>query len=67
MTVTYYTLGKFLADRPPEMRPEMIVRDVLSATQSLMAMSADRLKSEIDDLELAHARLSKIIQRICGS
>jgi hypothetical protein len=50
----------------PEVISAIAVRDVLSATDTLMEIPADQLRCEIDDLELAHARLSKIIKRICG-
>jgi hypothetical protein len=53
-------------DTPKQLAVEMAARDLMSATQSLQEMPADLLKAEIDDLELAHARLSKIIQRICN-
>lgn len=47
---------------------DMAVRDLLSATDTLMAFAvppADpKLTDYLDSLELAHARISTIIQRI---
>ena len=61
--MNYFTLGEYLGE-PQISKQEMAVRDLLSATQTLLDMTSDQLKAEIDDIELAHARLSKIIQRI---
>ena len=63
--MNYFSLGEYLGE-PQISKQEMAVRDLLSATQTLLNMSGDQLKAEIDDLELAHARLSTIIQRICN-
>ena len=61
--MNYHTLGEYQGDPRPD-KCEMAVRDLLSATETLLDMTGDQLKLEIDDIELAHARLSKIIQRI---
>ena len=61
--MNYFTLGEYLGE-PQISKQEMAVRDLLSATEMLLDLTADQLKSEIDDIELAHARLSTIIQRI---
>ena len=63
--MNYFSLGEYLGE-PQISKQEMAVRDLLSATQTLLNMSGDQLKAEIDDLELAHARLRTIIQRICN-
>lgn len=47
-----------------EIRPEVCVYSLMRATQDLYELPPQNLKSEIDDIELAHARLSQIIQRI---
>lgn len=61
--MTYHTLGTYFGE-PRADKSEMAVRDLLSATETLLDMTGDQLKIEIDDIELAHARLSTIIQRI---
>jgi hypothetical protein len=61
----YYTLGEYLPPAPT-LTAAMITRDLMSATQTLVEMSPALLRAEIDDIELAHARLSKVIQRICN-
>lgn len=64
--MTYHTLGKYLGPTNEEIRTAMSVRDLMSATLSLSELPGDELAKEIDDIELAHARLSKIIQRVCN-
>lgn len=61
--MNYHTLGKKMIEDPP-IKAAMHTRDLMSATLSLSEMPAEQLKAEIDDIELAHARLSTIIQRI---
>lgn len=65
--MTYHTLGKFDGDPQPE-PGAMAMRDLLSSTETLLLISDNdsnpQINFEIDALELAHARLSKIIQRI---
>lgn len=64
---TYYTLGALTKTAEPAgFKAAMMVRDLVSATHELVNTSTALLKSEIDDIELAHARLSMIIQRICN-
>ena len=57
-------LGEYHGPTNDEIRTAMHTRDLMSATLSLSELPAEHLKAEIDDIELAHARLSKIIQRI---
>lgn len=64
MIIDHPVLGKYVGPSNVQIRTEMSVRDLLSATETLIEIPAEQLKSEIDDIELAHARLSKIIQRI---
>ena len=59
-------LGKYLGPSNDEIRTAMSVRDLMSATLSLSEMPVEEVRKEIDDIELAHARLSTIIQRICN-
>jgi hypothetical protein len=59
-----HVIGKYRGPTNDEIRAAMHVRALVSATDSLLELSADQLKAEIDDIELSHARLSKIIQRI---
>jgi hypothetical protein len=61
--MNYYSLGEYLGE-PQISKQEMAVRDVISATQTLLEIPTEQLKAEIDDIELAHERLSTIIQRI---
>lgn len=66
--MTYHTLGECLIPSEPKpSRAEMAVRDLLSATETLLDMPIAELKAEIDDIELTHARLSRIIKRICNA
>ena len=64
--MNYHELGKYTGPTDEEIKPAMFVNCLMRATLDLSELSADQLKSEIDDIELAHARLSKIIQRICN-
>jgi hypothetical protein len=62
----YRTLGEYTGPTNAQLSAAMVTRDLMSATLSLAEMSPALLKAEIDDIELAHARLSKVIQRICN-
>lgn len=58
--MNYHTLGEFFGEPKPD-KCAMATRDLLSATETLIEITDGH---DIDALELAHARLSKIIQRI---
>lgn len=44
-------------------RAAMATRDLMSAMQSLSELSTESLDDEHDDIELAYAKLGRIIQR----
>ena len=64
--MTYHSLGRYLGDPKPsaEIQAVMAVRDIMSATLSLSNIPTEHLKGELNDIELAHERLSEIIERI---
>lgn len=62
--MNYHTLGKFLGPTDDEIKPAVFVNALMRATLDLSELSGEQLKSEIDDIELAHERLSKIIKRV---
>ena len=45
---------------------QMSVHDLLSESEFLMHTPVEQLGPELNDLELVHARLSKVIARICN-
>jgi hypothetical protein len=59
-------LGIYHGPTDEEIKAEVCVYSLMRATQDLFELPPDQLESEIDDLELAHARLSQLIQRICN-
>jgi hypothetical protein len=58
----YRSLGKYVGPEPT--KAAMTVRDLLSATHSLLELPADQLRKEANDIELAHALISRILKRV---